>query len=386
MSRMRTARALDRRRAAVRRRRLVRAAGAPTAHSAPPKRPNIVVIMTDDQTVESMRVMKNVKRLLVDQGTTFDNSFVSFSLCCPSRATFLTGQYAHNHGVLANKPPYGGYYALDSSNTLPVWLKRAGYETILVGKYLNGYGSTTTREIPPGWTEWHGAVDHSAYQFYGYTLNENGKLVKYGRDAGVVPDGRLRATRPSRSCAGARQRSAVLPLALRSSPRTSGGPPTPGPLRPDDAARAAGHLGRFAAAPLPTPPSFNEADVSDKPGSRSARGAAQRQQMAAITERYQLRLESLLAVDEAVGRIVAALKKKRRAVDDTLIIFTSDNGFLQGEHRIPIGKVDGLRALDASAARHARPRRSRPGCGCASPSPTSTSRRRSSRPRTHAPA
>ena len=148
--------------------------------------------MTDDQTVESMRVMKNVKRLLVAQGTSFDNSFASFALCCPSRATFLTGQYAHNHGVLSNKPPYGGYYALDSANTLPVWLKRAGYETILVGKYLNGYGDHDKREIPPGWTEWHGAVNNSAYQFYGYTMNENGKLVKYGQGPGVVPDGRLR--------------------------------------------------------------------------------------------------------------------------------------------------------------------------------------------------
>ncbi|MET0938458.1 MAG: sulfatase-like hydrolase/transferase, partial [Gaiellaceae bacterium] len=108
------------------------AAVAPTAASGPPKRPNVVVIMTDDQTVESLRVMKNVKRLLVSHGTSFDNSFASFALCCPSRATFLTGQYAHNHGVLSNKPPYGGYYALDNENTLPVWLERAGYETILV--------------------------------------------------------------------------------------------------------------------------------------------------------------------------------------------------------------------------------------------------------------
>ena len=96
--------------------------------------------MTDDQTVESLRVMPNVERLLVRRGTSFTNSFASFPLCCPSRATFLTGQYAHNHGVLSNTPPSGGYEALDGSNTLPVWLQRAGYVTGHVGRYLNGYG------------------------------------------------------------------------------------------------------------------------------------------------------------------------------------------------------------------------------------------------------
>ena len=92
-------------------------------------RPNVLVLMTDDQTVESMRVMPNVKTLIADQGVTFDNSFVSYSLCCPSRSTFLTGQYAHNHGVWGNAAPNGGYYKLDSTNTLPVWLQRAGYQT-----------------------------------------------------------------------------------------------------------------------------------------------------------------------------------------------------------------------------------------------------------------
>jgi arylsulfatase A-like enzyme len=128
------------------------AGGAGTTSAAPPSRPNVVVLMTDDQTVESMRVMTNVKRLLADHGVTFDNSFASFPLCCPSRATFLTGRYAHNHGVLSNRPPAGGYRALDGSNTLPVWLRRAGYSTALVGKYLNGYGQDDPTEIPPGWT------------------------------------------------------------------------------------------------------------------------------------------------------------------------------------------------------------------------------------------
>jgi N-acetylglucosamine-6-sulfatase len=311
------------------------AVGAPTAASGPSQRPNIVVIMTDDQTVESLRVMKNVKRHLVSQGTSFDNSFASFALCCPSRATFLTGQYAHNHGVLSNKPPYGGYYELSGENTLPVWLKRAGYETILVGKYLNGYGDQDKREIPPGWTEWYGAVNNSAYQFYNYTLNENGTLVKYGRSPAsyqtdVYADKAVEIVRRN----AARKRPFFLWVSFLA-PHV-GGPPTPGrsALTTLPAPR---HLGRFAASPLPAPPSFNEEDVSDKPGSIRTRPPLSEQQVAQITERYQLRLESLLAVDDAVGRIVQALKKKGE-LSRTLIVFTSDNGFLHGEHRIPIGK------------------------------------------------
>jgi N-acetylglucosamine-6-sulfatase len=158
------------------------AAGADTAQTAAAQASsNVVVIMTDDQTVESLRVMTNVKRLLRDRGTSFANSFVTFALCCPSRATFLTGQYAHNHGVLGNAPPTGGYAKLDHTNTLPVWLQQAGYYTAHLGKYLNGYGRADPTEIPPGYDEWRGSVDPSTYLFYGYTLNENGTLHTYER-------------------------------------------------------------------------------------------------------------------------------------------------------------------------------------------------------------
>src|SRR2546423_10313900 len=96
------------------------AALAPGTAAAQAPRPNVLVLETDDQTVESIRVMSNVNRLLAGEGTTFANSFVAYSLCCPSRATLLTGQYAHNHGVLGNAAPAGGHYKLDSSNTLAV--------------------------------------------------------------------------------------------------------------------------------------------------------------------------------------------------------------------------------------------------------------------------
>src|SRR3712207_6339468 len=136
--------------------------------------------MTDDQTVESLRVMPGVRRTLAARGTTFSRSFVSFPLCCPSRATFLTGQYAHNHGVVGNRPPTGGYGALDAAETLPVWLGRAGYVTMHVGKFLNRYGvDGPPTEVPPGWDEWHASVDPLTYEYYGARLNENGTLRTY---------------------------------------------------------------------------------------------------------------------------------------------------------------------------------------------------------------
>jgi arylsulfatase A-like enzyme len=310
--------------------------GAPAAASAPAKRPNVVVLMTDDQTVESLRVMPNVKRLLVNRGAYFENSFVSFSLCCPSRATFLTGQYAHNHGVLSNELPNGGYTKLDGSSTLPVWLEKAGYSTIHLGKYLNGYGLRNPTEIPPGWTEWHGSVDPSSYEYYDYTLNENGTLVKYGSDPAsyktdVYADKAVEIIR-RRAAEDAPFFLWVAFLAPH-----SGGPF--GPNRPTlTALPAPRDRGRFASEPLPRPPSFNEADVSDKPPPIRHRPLLDARKIKEITERYRLRLESLLAVDDAVARIVDELDRSGE-LDNTLIIFTSDNGFFQGEHRIPVGKT-----------------------------------------------
>src|SRR5215211_8531392 len=159
------------------------AASSSTSDAATPsQRPNIVVVMSDDQTLESLRVMSNVNELLARQGATFTNNFVSFPLCCPSRTTFLTGQYGHNHTVMGNAPPQGGYEKLrpTENSTLPVWLRAAGYHTIHIGKYLNGYGRADPTHVPAGWSEWYGSVDPSTYRFYGYTLNENGRLVNYG--------------------------------------------------------------------------------------------------------------------------------------------------------------------------------------------------------------
>jgi len=121
----------------------------------PEMRPNVVVVMTDDQTVEQVQALRRVRGLIGRAGTTFTRNFATFPWCCPSRATYLTGQYSHNHRVRGNRPPAGGFVRLDSSNTLPVWLRDAGYATGHVGKYLNGYGEENPRQVPPGWQEWY---------------------------------------------------------------------------------------------------------------------------------------------------------------------------------------------------------------------------------------
>src|SRR3954454_21255695 len=144
-------------------------------------RPNILVVMTDDQAAADLAQMPNVRRLLAKQGTTFTNAVDSFPLCCPSRATFITGQYAHNHGVVGNFYPYGWYGMKDRANTLPAWLQKAGYRTALIGKWLNGYGGLDAHgEVPHGFDIWRGLLDVSAYDYFNFVMNRDGKLKSWG--------------------------------------------------------------------------------------------------------------------------------------------------------------------------------------------------------------
>jgi N-acetylglucosamine-6-sulfatase len=315
-------------------------AGPAAAEAAPVERPNIVVIMTDDQTLESMRVMGGVKRSLAAEGTTFDRAFVSNALCCPSRATLFSGQYSHNHGVIGNQPPDGGYERLDKSNWLPVWLQRAGYRTVHIGKFLNRYGIRNPVEVPPGWSEWYASVDPSTYSFFGYTLNENGLLNTYGLDFNPIyysTDYYAERALSIIRRMGDTRTPFFLSLAFLAP--HSGGPSDPddpaGLVTPSPAPR---HAGRFAGERLPGDPSYNEADLSDKPSFIQVLPPITAARAAAIDENYQQRLESLLAVDEAVVRLVDSLRAERE-LDNTLILFTSDNGFFHGEHRVALGKV-----------------------------------------------
>src|SRR3712207_273480 len=145
-------------------------------------RPNVVVLMTDDQTHASLAYMPAVNGLLADQGTTFSQSISSFPLCCPSRTTQLTGQYAHNHRVLHNAGPFGGYAVFEHANSLPVWLQQAGYRTIHVGRYLNGYNESSG--VPPGWSDWHGMPHANAFNYTSWKVNEDGVIRSYPNEPG----------------------------------------------------------------------------------------------------------------------------------------------------------------------------------------------------------
>jgi arylsulfatase A-like enzyme len=315
---------------------LLAVSGFPATRAGAPAKPNVVVIMTDDETIEQMRVMTQTRALIGDAGATFETSLSSFPLCCPSRSTFLTGQYAHNHGVLENAPPTGGYYKLNSKNTLPVWLQAAGYHTIHVGKFLNDYGTRDPHEVPPGWSEWYSTIDPTTYQYWGYTMNENGTLHTYG-DVNVE-DPALYQTDVFRDKAvDAIHRNAGSPFFMtfwtlaphREVPVLSAQlPPRPAPR----------HAGLFAGESLPPNPAINEADMSDKPLFMRLKPKLDAAAIAVIENQYRRELESLLAVDEAVGAIVEALTSEG-VLDNTYIVFTSDNGYFHGEHRTPDEKI-----------------------------------------------
>jgi arylsulfatase A-like enzyme len=298
------------------------------------------MLMTDDMTAHALRFMPQVRRLLMDRGTTFENSFASFPLCCPSRATYLSGQYSHNHHVLHNAGPHGGYQAFDHTNALPVWLQRGGYWTIDLGRYLNGYGVMVPPEtIPPGWSEWHNTVDPTTFDYSHWEMNDNGRLVDYPLPGLPEYQTDFLSRRASELLTQASALSQPFFLSLTFPAPHSGRPrdpddpqglPTPSP--------APGHRDQFAHEPLPRPPNFDEADVSDKPQVVSDHPRLSAAKQGAIAENYRQELETLQSVDEAVARIVITLANLGK-LDNTLIIFTSDNGFMHGEHRFASEKV-----------------------------------------------
>jgi N-acetylglucosamine-6-sulfatase len=308
-------------------------AGERASASAGSKRPNIIVIVTDDQPAAafSSATMPRTVRRLARPGTSFSQAIVSTPLCCPSRATMLTGQYGHNTGLLANSP---GWPALPQrNNTLPNWLRQAGYRTAHVGKWLHHYGESTEGKnaVAPGWNQWHTFLK---LEYFDYRLRVNGGSVRYRND----PDDHLTRVL-NRTAAG---------LARRLLPKRK-----PLYLQLDHLAphRGRGGSGRcrrgavpdprdrklFRRQKLPLPPSFNEADVTDKPSFASARTAFDSETISSIARKYRCALASLRAVDRGIGKLVRAVRKagERR---NTAIILTSDNGFFAGEHRMARGK------------------------------------------------
>jgi N-acetylglucosamine-6-sulfatase len=279
---------------------------------------NIILINTDDLDTDSLRSMPNVSSLLAERGASFTQFIVSAPDCCPSRVSLLRGQYVHDHGILRGSNKFGeGKFrsrGLEDS-TIATWLRRAGYRTALVGKYLNGYADDPTH-VPPGWTEWYATFSN---QYFDYQINENGKLVNYGSKAADYQTDVL-----SRKSVSFIRRSAKTGkrFFLYLTPSAPHGPATPAPR----------HESLFAEATAPRTASFNEEDLSDKPEYIQATLPMTQTDVDAIDQRYRDRLRALQAVDEMVAKIVKTLKDTK-TLSNTYIVFTSDNGYLLGQHR-----------------------------------------------------
>ena len=364
---------------------LVAALGASAAQARPSSadsdgRPNILVVMTDDMSAADLKLMPNVRKLLAAKGTTFDDAVDSFPLCCPARATFITGQYAHNHGVKGNFAPYGWYGMKDRKNILPAWLDRAGYRTALVGKWLNGYGGVDAHgEIPNGFDIWRGLLDVSAYDYSNFVMNANGtlrtwgdaefarKLVEFAEvEVDDQPDTlasifarleELFGPRPY-SYWGADATEAYSPdvtgQITEKLVKHEGDSKKPffiwwapaAPHREDVATTLMGRPGpdprpapryeqKSQGYTLPRPPNFNEADTTDKSANFQAKAPPLTDaQIAQLQLDYEGRAGALLAVDDHVAKLVKTLRRTDQ-LKNTMIVFVSDNGWMQGEHRIP---------------------------------------------------
>jgi arylsulfatase A-like enzyme len=300
----------------------------PSSASAHPRtlpavrgRPNLVLILSDDQRWDTLEAMPQVQSKIVDHGITFANSFVVNPECCPSRASILTGQYSHTTGVYKNDPPNGGFKSFRDGDTVATRLHDAGYTTALLGKYLNGYART--RYVPPGWDRWvafttsaQGAGDGD---YFDYELSIDGTASIHGHavkdySTDVLADEAvsfIQAADPNR------------PLFLYFAPRPPHEPPVP----------AARNRVAFSGLPPWRPESYNEADVSDKPRYVRAVPLLGPKRRDDLDELRIGQYRTLLALDQAVGRIVGALAGTHR-LTNTLLVYASDNGYLWGEHRL----------------------------------------------------
>ena len=291
-------------------------------------RPNILFILADDMKAADLEHMPKVQGLLVEQGVRFTRPWVTRSLCCPSRATILRGQYTHNHDVWVNVEPSGGFWNFfdqgHESSTIATWLNAAGYRTILIGKYLNRYGldrngnRSPTTHVPPGWDRWHawqgiyGGTDAS------YEINENGRIVTHRRSE--IHDTDLHARIAEEFI---RNTASGVPFFVYLAPNAPH----------DPAYFAPRHANLFTNTPLPRPSSFNEADVSDKPQWVRNKPRLSSRQVSTLTQFYRKRLRALQSLDEMVERLVNALRATGK-LSNTYIVLTSDNGIYLGEHRL----------------------------------------------------
>lgn len=338
------------------------AGGTGTRVHAQTGKPNIVVFMIDDldmptlHTLLSKGLMPNVKSHFVDVGVAFPNTFAVAGVGGPSRATILTGQYPHNHGMLANYPPIGGITKLNQSSTVATWMNNAGYRTALIGRHVTGYGWwTDPRAVPPGWDDWNALIEPGAFSMRNYSMNLNGTIV----DVGALASSSgldLYQTDVLSVLAGAAVRKAAAqtdPMFLLITPviwnrevlpvynvcaDASDTSPLGGNYWGVSEQPATRHLntvyGDLINFPLPKPPSFDEADVTDKPDWLQANKNLTAEDIDCLTKRYWRKLETFRAVDDMVGNVMNELRVTGE-LSNTIAIFTGDNGLMDGQHRFP---------------------------------------------------
>lgn len=294
----------------------------------PANQPSIILIVTDDMRYDDLAYMPHALELIGDEGATFTNAFVTQPLCCPSRASILRGQYPHNTLIQANGGADGGFnkfrdWGLEDS-TIATWLDGAGYNTVLIGKYLNQYDAETPVYVPPGWGEWHALCPENNY--YGYAICEPGGVTLYGGDPEDYQTDVLSAT--AINFINEAEQPFFLYLTPFAPHGTDGGPPDPAPR----------HADLFPGLQAPRPASFNEADVSDKPvWIKNQLALLTTIQIADIDNKHLGRIQAIQAVDETVLSFITTLDATGQ-LTNTYIIFMSDNGFQLGEHRLKGGK------------------------------------------------
>jgi N-acetylglucosamine-6-sulfatase len=297
---------------------LARAAGVAGARQPTP---NVLLIVADDMRADGLLAMPNVRRL-AERGVTFTNGLATTPVCCPSRASILTGQYAHRHRVLTNDAPLGGVARFDDRSTLATWLQTAGVRTGIVGRYLNQYASL---DVAPGWDRWfvlwQGTEEVGNY--VDYLVTDDGARRHYGRGKEAYST-RVFAEVALEFLA----REPERPFFLQLTPRAPHGPATPDP---EDS-------GTYKTVELPLPASYDEEDISDKPTWVRENGRLSERERERLEVFRRRQLETLVGLDRAIGRLVDALRADGR-LDATWIVFTSDNGLVLGEHRLNEGKA-----------------------------------------------
>ena len=289
------------------------------------ERPNIVFVMTDDMRDDELRWMPHTRELLGERGIDFTDAISPHPLCCPARAQLVTGQYAQNNGVQHNAGPFGGFQALDPSQEISSWFSQDGYQTGFVGKFLNGYTDLDPR--PAGWDRWD-ALSAGVYDYFDFAFDNDGSPETFRDDyvTDVIAD-RTNAT--VRTFAAKDDPFLIYSWHLGPHYRINRqGRPVPAPA-------AAVDKGRFAGAVPPAlrTSAFNESDVLDQPRPFRNRRLARKDLV--ITE-HRARLRALQSVDRAVESLVDTLRSVGE-LNDTVIVFASDNGYSLGEHRF-IGK------------------------------------------------